>query len=489
VTATDLRESERWIVRNGVGIQVMETLAVGAFLTALAVELGASNAVIGVLAAIPHLAQLAQIPALYAVERVRDRKRVYRVSGWVARPMLLVIALAAWLAPPQLALLLIVAAFAVRYVAGAFLSCAWNSWMRDLVPGGDMGRLFGRRQKYMIGIGVAFSLVAAGFVDLWKNYAPLPVTLGYGVVYVLAFIGGAYSVVCANRIHEPPMVPVPHESLVSKLLKPLREQNYRRLIVFLASWNFATNLAAPFFVVLMLRRMQLDLLFVIGLATLSQLAAWFTVTSWGAIADRFSNKAVLAVCGPMFVLAIFAWTFTTMPDPHAFTVPLLIAIHIATGIAAAGVNLATGNIALKLAPPGDATAYLASNSMINALAAGCAALFGGVTADVLASWELDLTIRWHDETKELAFEALNFSHWDFFFFLATVIGLYSLHRLSLVEEHGEVHEARVLDVLLKSMHQGLRNLSTVAGLRGGSDFPVDLVDAPARDDGKLNPPR
>jgi MFS family permease len=285
------------------------------------------------------------------------------------------------------------------------------------------------------------------------------------------------------------MVPVPHESLVSKLLKPLREQNYRRLIVFLASWNFATNLAAPFFVVLMLRRMQLDLLFVIGLATLSQLAAWFTVTSWGAIADRFSNKAVLAVCGPMFVLAIFAWTFTTMPDPHAFTVPLLIAIHIATGIAAAGVNLATGNIALKLAPPGDATAYLASNSMINALAAGCAALFGGVTADVLASWELDLTIRWHDETKELAFEALNFSHWDFFFFLATVIGLYSLHRLSLVEEHGEVHEARVLDVLLKSMHQGLRNLSTVAGLRGGSDFPVDLVDAPARDDGKLNPPR
>ena len=40
-----------WIMRNGVGIQIMETLAVGAFLTAFAVQLGASNFTIGLLAA------------------------------------------------------------------------------------------------------------------------------------------------------------------------------------------------------------------------------------------------------------------------------------------------------------------------------------------------------------------------------------------------------------------------------------------------------
>jgi hypothetical protein len=51
-------DSIKWINRNGVGIQVMETLAVGAFLTAFALELGASNLVIGMLAAIPHLCQL-----------------------------------------------------------------------------------------------------------------------------------------------------------------------------------------------------------------------------------------------------------------------------------------------------------------------------------------------------------------------------------------------------------------------------------------------
>ncbi|NJN51728.1 MAG: hypothetical protein HC809_08075 [Gammaproteobacteria bacterium] len=82
----ELRDSVPWIVRNGVGIQIMETLAVGAFLTAFAVQLGASNFAIGLLAAVPHLSQLAQLPAMLVVDRLRDRKKVYFVSGMVARP-------------------------------------------------------------------------------------------------------------------------------------------------------------------------------------------------------------------------------------------------------------------------------------------------------------------------------------------------------------------------------------------------------------------
>ncbi len=477
--ATEAASSERWIVRNGVGIQIMETLAVGAFLTALAVELGAPNVVIGILAATPHLAQLAQLPALITVERVRDRKRVYQVSGWVARPMMLVIAGAAFFLGGSTALAVIVAAFAVRYIAGAFLGCSWNSWMRDLVPDGEMGRVFGRRQKSMIGIGILCSLAAAGFVDQWERFVPLPTTVAYGVVYVLAFFGGAYAVMCARRIHHPPMAEVVREPLLAKLKTPFAHQNYRRLIVFLASWNFAINLAAPFFAVHMLKRMEMDLLWVIGLATLSQLAAYFTVSRWGTIADHFSNKSVLAVCGPLFVAAIFAWTFTTMPEKHEFTIPLLVAIHLATGVATAGVSLASGNITLKLAPPGGATVYLVSSSMVNAAAAGCAALIGGITADLFASWQLHLTIRWQNAVSALEFEALNFTHWDFFFFFATLFGLYALHRLSLVDEEGHVHESVVLNEFVSSLKQSLRNLSTVAGLRAASDFPVDLLDQEA----------
>jgi len=151
----------------------METLAVGAFLTALAVQLGAPNWMIGALAAIPHLAQIAQLPALWTVEQLRKRRRIYLISGAVARPMLLVIAVATVALPANIALWTILAAFSVRYVAGAFLSCAWNSWMRDLVPDNEMGRLFSDRQRKMIGVGLIFSLLAAAFVDAWKQFVPL----------------------------------------------------------------------------------------------------------------------------------------------------------------------------------------------------------------------------------------------------------------------------------------------------------------------------
>lgn len=468
-----LRSSEKWIMRNGVGIQVMETMAVGAFLTALAVQLGASNLTIGALAAIPHLSQLAQIPGVYAVDRLGDRKRVYLWSGWVARPMFLVIALAAWLLTPDVALGVILGAFAIRYIAGAFLQVSWSSWMRDLVPDSEMGRLFGKRQQRMIGIGIALSLVGAGFIDLWRLYVDQPVTIAYGIVYTLAFIGGVYAVICARHIHEPPLQPVEDEGLFTRLREPFRHDNYRRLIRFLASWNFAINLAAPFFTVHMLKQLQLDLFWVIGLGILSQISAYLTVSRWGRIADRFNNKSVLRVCGTAFVLAIFGWTFTTFPDVHAGTVPLLIIIHVITGIATAGVNLASGNIALKLAPTGNATAYLASSSMVNAMAGGVAALCGGAFADLFATWELTLTFNWHDTTRDLAVEALSFTHWDFFFFFATVIGLYALHRLSLVNEEGDVKNSIVLGLMMRSARQSLRNLSTIAGLRAGSSFDLD----------------
>ena len=461
----------------------METLAVGAILTAFAIQLGASNFLIGLLAAIPHLSQLAQLPAMYTVDRVKSRRAVYTWAGYVARPMFLVIALTVFLPSSDLALAVIVAAFTVRYVAGAYLSCAWNTWMRDLVPDDVMGRVFGERQKKMIGIGMVVSLLAAGFIDLWGRFVPLPGTYSFAIVYTLAFFGGLYAVVASRRIADVPARPHDSTHLLRRLREPFRHKNFRRLMVFHGSWNFAVNLAAPFFTVHMLKRMELDLIVVIALATLSQIAAYFTVTHWGDVADRFSNKAVLRVCAPLFIACIFLWTFTTMPDIHVLTYPLLVLIHLATGLANAGVSLASGNISLKLAPKGNATGFLAASSMVNAAAAGTAAMVGGLTADLFASKELSLIMRWHSERGAAEFNALDFTHWDFFFFFATAIGIYALHRLSLVQEEGEVEESVVFDHLRAGARRTLRNLSTVAGLRAATDYPLDtLVDGEAKDD-------
>lgn len=454
----------------------METLAFGAFLVAFAIELGASNFVIGLLAATPHLSQLAQLPAVLTVEKYRDRRRIYIVSGFIGRPMLLVIGGAAFIPDKPVALAVIVAAFAIRYGSGAFVGCAWGSWMRDLVPDRMMGEIFGARQKRMIFIGSVLSLLAAGFVDAWKAFSPLPVTDAYAIIYALAFLGGAYSVYTARRIHEPPMTDGPEAAhWLEQLKAPWKSADFRRLSAFLASWNFAVNLAAPFFTVHMLKRMELGIAAVVALGTLSQMAAYLMVSRWGRIADGHSNKAVLAVCAPVFVLCIFAWTFTMYPDRHLLTVPLLVAIHVATGIASAGVTLAASNITLKLAPKGNATAFLALSSLINSLAAGAAAMVGGLTADYFISRRLEVVFRYHEPTRDTEFSPLAFAQWDFFFLLAGLLGLYALHRLSLIREEGHVSDGIVIESLLTSARRGVRNLSTIAGLRSATDFPLEWL--------------
>jgi len=73
-------------------------------------------------------------------------------------------------------------------------------------------------------------------------------------------------------------------------------------------------------------------------------------------------------------------------------------------------------------------------------------------------------------------------HWDFFFFLAFLIGLYSIHRLAKVKEIGEVEERIVIHELASEMRRPLRNLSTASGLRHMPAFPISLLThAPAID--------
>lgn len=245
--------------------------------------------------------------------------------------------------------------------------------------------------------------------------------------------------------------------------------------MFLGSWNFAVNLAAPFFTVYMLKRLELDMSFIIAFAVLSQLTSFAFLRIWGRFSDRFSNKSVLRVSGPLFMLCILAWTFTTMPEKYILTIPLLVAIHIFTGISTAGVTLASGNIGLKLAPKGQATAYLAANSLVNSLAAGIAPVLGGRFADFFAGRELSLTVKWLSPGGELIIPTLNFQQWDFFFFFAFLIGFYSIHRLAMVKEIGEVEEKIVVRELISEVRRGMRNFSTVGGLRYMVYFPFLIV--------------
>jgi MFS family permease len=491
VPALSEEEIERGLratTRDGLCSQAMGTFTTGTFLVGYALSLGANNTMIGVLAAIPFLANLLQVPTVLLVERIRMRKAIVVVSNIVGRLALLMATLVPLLPTTSLRMTVLIACFIVYNAGAAVSGSTWNSWMRDLVPEDRFGRYFGNRLFLATALGMVLSFAAAFAIDGWKGWMPDDLDWGYAILFGFGAAVGLSGLYFLAVTPEPAMAaPTAHRTFRETLSQPFRELNFRRLILFLASWNFAVNLAAPFFTVYMLGRLGFDMTFVIVVTVVSQAANLVVVRTFGRFADRFSNKSVLAVCAPLFIACIFAWTFTTLPERHAGTVPLLIVIHILMGVATAGVTLGSANIALELAPRGQATAYLGAVSLVNSIAAGIAPIIGGASAEFFASQELALIVRWTKGVTEFQFDTLSLRHWDFFFLMATIVGLYSIHRLTLVAEEGEVQEREVLRELALEARRSIRNLSTVGGLRAGSLFPIDTLRRPfRRNNGKAN---
>lgn len=466
----------RAVIKVGLASQSMITLTAGVFLIAFALKLGASNLVIGLLAAIPPLTQLIQIPAIYLVEKYRVRRAITVYASGLSRVFLLLIASIPFLFSLKVGLTFLVIGLLLHSAFIAASSCSWNSWMRDLVPQDRLGSFFSRQMSLAIGLSIPLSLTAGFYLDYWKKVFPHNELYSYSILFSLGFLAGIIGVYFISTIPEPRMKYLEEEPKILKLiLQPFKDTNFKNLIMFLGSWNFAINLAVPFFTVYMLRRLQLNMSFIIALMVLSQIMNVTFLRLWGKFSDRFSNKSVLGVNGPLFIGCVFAWTFTTMPEKHILTIPLLIGLHIFMGISTAGVTLSSGNIALKLAPQGQATSYLATNSLINSLAAGIAPIVGGKFVDFFARRELNLIFNWISPGKELTFQTLNFQHWDFFFFFAFLIGLYSIHRLTMVKEAGEVKEKIVIYEFLAEVRREMRSLSTVGGLRHMMQFSFSII--------------
>ena len=476
LTEEDIQSGLRYLIKDGVASQSMGILTGGAFLVAFAIKLGASNFVIGLLAAVGPLAQLLQLPSIFIVEKIRNRRLITVISAAISRLCWLIIAVSPFLFPPKIAIAVLLFLLAGVSAFGAIAGCSWNSWVRDLVPENIMGSYFSKRMRIAVGVGIVLSLLAAVYLDYWKKLLPTRETMGYSILFLVGFLAGMVGLFFLAKTPEPKMPKTEERPKILKLLaQPFKDENFRKLIAFMCSWNFAVNLAGPFFMVYMLKRLGLSMSFIIGLSVVSQAMNFLFLKIWGKYTDRFSNKSVLAISGPLFIFSILAWTFTTMPEKYFLTIPLLVAIHIVMGLASAGVSLASGNISLKLAPKGEATTYLATNTIVNSVAAGVAPILGGKFADFFAGRELAWTLKYTSPGGEFSLPTLNLQQWDFFFAFAFIIGLYALHRLAMIKEAGEVEEKIVAQELFTEVRTQVRTLSSVEGVKQMVSFPISII--------------
>ncbi len=424
LSENEVKSGLGYVVKDGLFTEAMTTMTSGAFLVALAIKLGASNFQIGLLAALPTFANVFQLFAISLVRRYNNRRILAIICSFIARfPLLLIAALPLMFSAASAVKAMIFLLF-FHYFFGAMVGPMWNSWMKDLVPQKILGSYFAQRTRLIQILNVSLSLIVALSLDYVKLHFPAMEIPAYLLMFIGGGLLGMIAIFMMSKTPEPKAEPI-GENLFRLVSKPLKNKNYRNLIIFQSVWSFALNLATPFFSVYMMKSLHLPLSYIIGFTILSQVSSIAFIRIWGKYSDQFSNKTIISICAPLYVFAILAWSFTGIAS---LTFPLLALIHIITGMTTAGINLGLNNIGLKLAPANDAIVFLAARNMVTALVPSLAPIIGGLMADFF----LD-----HDLVAKVGLKGMNLSHWSFFFAIGSLMALASLRLLKLVKEDGE----------------------------------------------------
>ena len=463
LTPAEARRAERFLALEGISGQATSSLAGGTFVIAYALLLGADALTIGLLAALPTLANVCNLVSIFLVRRVGRRRPVVVAAEGIGRAALVVLGAVTLLTSGSAALALTIPLLAVRYFVGASGGGGFASWIRDAVPDERRAVFLGRRLSYMQATGIALGLGVGVALDYVKANHPGLELSAYSVLFIAAGVCGWAGVILLMRTPEPRMAPI--NLRASQLLSlPFRHRNFRRLIAYMASWNVTINLAAPFFTVYMLSQLGLSLTAVMALTTLNQLVMIVAIRRWGGFGQRYTNRAILRVCIPVMLATLLGWTFVTLPNFGQYSYVVLVLVHITGGIALAGINLASNNIGYTLAPRDNSVAYLSTLALTNALAAGLAPILGGALASYFAARELRVTLDWIDPSGADAFTAFQVQGWDFFFLIAFCLGWVAWGLLGRVAEVAAKPDEELLLELQRRAADRWQSFGSYAGI-------------------------
>jgi MFS family permease len=370
------QKSLEYSVKDGAAFSIMTGFGEQYF-TPLAIELGASNMGIGLLASLPpFIASLPQLFTSRATAYLKSRRKLILIAV-----MLQVLTWVPLAAIPLLggsnAVPLLIFFVSFYFMFGQFANPTWNSLMGDLVNVEVRGRFFGTRNK--ITGAVAFvSIFLAGYI--LSRFSKDTVLYGFAFIFLVALVARIVSWRYLARMEDPPMK---EEGAVAfsfaQYLKRLRKTNYGRFALYYGLMNFSVYIAAPFFAVYMLRDLHFKY-FEYTLATAAMsLTTFLAMTYWGNLADRYGNKKIISLCGTSLAVIPLIWLFST-------DLLSVILIQVLSGLVWSGFNLSAINMVYDNVRPENRTRVFAYHNILTASAVFIGAMAGALIAGMGAGF-------------------------------------------------------------------------------------------------------
>lgn len=376
LSVKDYEKSRLMAIFEGISARIIFGFTTGAFLTGYLKYIGADDKLCGQIAAIPVLAGIIQFFSPLLLEKLNRRKPLVTCFNALHRIMLVLLVVIPLLPLPVNSRLTMVGVlYFMSHLMVNMVSPATVTMIISLVPQGMRGKYFGNREMFLIFISSVLNIVMGRVLDIFtlqnKPYQ------GYMVMYGVALLAMLLNLFSYLKMKEPPLSTAKAEIRFKNLfLLPLKEIKFRKIIILFFIWGVSLNFSSPFFSVYMVSQLKLSYTFITVCGLLNALSYVLSVRLWGKAADKKSFTYTAMITLTLLGLSHAGWFFAAAGS--FLQQPLVILLHITSGIAWAGINISLLNIPYEYTPDEGKTVYLGFNAALSGLV--------GFISSMIASW-------------------------------------------------------------------------------------------------------
>jgi MFS family permease len=379
----DVRKSSTLSIVDITIANLVINLTGGAFLQGYAINiLGAEGVFIGLIIALPGFMALFQLITPMIVASMGSRKKASVSFGLAGRIVLIFVPLLAYYPFTLLGEIRLWILIFLLTLSSFFLTICNGvtfSWLGDLVSPKERGNYFGRRSMPGGFIILIFSFISARFLDKFGGPSSFTWIFGFAV------FAGIIGIIVKSKMVEPrPLPAFSKKQARSALRKSFLDRNFRPLLVFTATWNFAVMLGSSFFNPYVIGDLRLSYTLVTMASIMSNIAVTGFSGFWGKNIDRFGGRPVILFASFFKIFMPALWIFITPYNASWLLVTQLLNLF------NQGITIGTNKLLLELSPHEERDAYVSMYNAVTGLVTALAPAIGGLFLPLLRGSSFEL---------------------------------------------------------------------------------------------------
>lgn len=386
LTGKDYQNGQALFILECICGTSLTRLTQGAFIAGFAKMLGMPQGLIGMISAIPMLANVLQLlGGIYFGNMAQYKFQVSFGSLFARSLMGTIYFIPLLLVKNTQQAIALVMVYCLAYFLFAFLNPPIVNWIMEIAPESIRGRYFARREMFTMIIVAIGEMVMAKMLDIFKLKGVEQI--GFIILGTITIIWAVINFYSFSAIKEP-LRPNKKKKLAVKedLGLLLKNVDFRNLAKLYSIWNIALYVGMLYIAIYMIGTLKMSYVYTMIMSMLTLGFRVLSVRLWGKFVE--SNLWSRAIeLGAVLLGISTGLLFFANPTTAFIIIPLS---HILAGIAWGSIGITFFNLQVMFAPDDTRTLYVGALSSISGISGFIATVISGFFIDNFANIHIEI---------------------------------------------------------------------------------------------------